>query len=434
MKKDFIGKYLFYVGVLLLCVVLTVGLLSLLVEKQKEERKKASPGGIVEEERKENEKIRVVIKTNGFKNIEHASVELRAKTGLILHYGQEKKEIGPEEIIKLTAADERFQDGTIVAEPKGKGDKVIISSLMRGYGVPSYRGKLELYSTSKGVAIINELLLEEYLYAVVPSEMPSSYELEALKAQAVCARSYATKQARDYSYPEYNAHVDDSTTFQVYGNSKEQERTIQAVNETAGEKVWNGEEVATTYYFSTSCGLTTTAEAWGTKPGEANSYLSSVKVGDEEGAYEKDLPWYKWTAKIDGKLLSNLISANTRTEIGNLKSVKVTKRGPGNVALQIVASGDKGKVTVNTENKIRKALGGSGYWIEKQNGETVKSGELLPSAFFTIKKNGEEYIVQGGGYGHGIGMSQNGANEMAKSGKTYKEILSTFYQQIEVKK
>lgn len=375
-----------------------------------------------------------MIKTNGFKNIEHPSVDLQAKSGLFVYYGKEKQEVGAGEVVKITADSEEFQGGTILVEPKEKGDKIIISSLKRGYGVPSYRGKMELYSTSKGVAVINELLLEEYLYAVVPSEMPSSYELEALKAQAVCARSYATKQTRGYSYPEYNAHVDDSTAFQVYGNSKEQERTIQAVSETAGEKVWHGEEVATTYYFSTSCGETTNMEAWGTKPNEKNSYLCSVKVANKDGAYEKNLPWHKWTAKINQKVLSRLISANTRTDIGELKNVEVTKRGPGNVALQIVASGDKGSVTVDTENKIRRALGGSGYWIEKQDGKAVKSGELLPSAFFTIKKNGEEYVIQGGGYGHGIGMSQNGANEMAKEGKTYKEILETFYHQIEVKK
>ena len=114
--------------------------------------------------------------------------------------------------------------------------------------------------------------------------------------------------------------------------------------------------------------------------------------------------------------------------------MEVTKRGPGEVALQIVATGEKGSVTVDTENKIRRALGGDGYRIEKNDGTIAKSKELLPSAFFTIKKEKNEYIVDGGGYGHGIGMSQNGANEMAKEGKNYKQILETFYQEIEIKK
>ena len=104
------------------------------------------------------------------------------------------------------------------------------------------------------------------------------------------------------------------------------------------------------------------------------------------------------------------------------------------MALQIVATGDKGSVTVDTENKIRSALGGDGYIIERNDGKKVKSKELLPSAFFTIRKGKGEYLIEGGGYGHGIGMSQNGANEMAKEGKTYREILETFYQEIEIRK
>ena len=106
---------------------------------------------------------------------------------------------------------------------------------------------------------------------------------------------------------------------------------------------------------------------------------------------------------------------------------------PSDIALQIVASGDKGSITVDTENKIRTALGGTGYFITKNDGTTVESTRLLPSAFFTIERQGQEFIITGGGFGHGIGMSQNGANEMAKQGKDYREILSLFYSGIEIK-
>lgn len=431
-------KYVYLITALLLTVLLVVGLLSLMSGIEIKEQKKAQPGGKVEEkgEKSENisENIRVVIKTNGFRDMEHKEVILQNDNGLILRYGNEMKECAGGEKIVIAPDDSMFQKGTIVVESKKGGGKITVDSLKRGYGIPSYRGKLELYSTGKGLILVNELPMEEYLYAVVPSEMPASYSLEALKAQAVCARSYAVKQMRDYAYPEYKAHVDDSVSFQVYGNSKEQESTIQAVNATVGEKVWHNNEVATTYYFSTSCGRTTSAEAWGTKPSEANSYLKSAEIKGEDGAYEEELPWYRWKAKIPEKLLGELICKNTGKDIGNLKSVEVTKRGPGEVALQIVATGEKGSVTVDTENKIRRALGGDGYRIEKNDGTIAKSKELLPSAFFTIKKEKNEYIVDGGGYGHGIGMSQNGANEMAKEGKNYKQILETFYQEIEIKK
>ena len=263
--------------------------------------------------------------------------------------------------------------------------------------------------------------------------MPASYELEALKAQAVCARSYAYNQTQGLSYPEYNAHVDDSTSFQVYGNSKEQESAIQAVNETQGQKLWYQNQVVTAYYYSTSCGKSTGIEAWGTTPDEQNQYLQSVEICKEDGnAYEAELPWYRWRAVVQEGVLSNLIELNTATEIGTLQNVSVTKQGAGGVALQIVAQGDGGSVTVDTENKIRRALGGKGYKIEKQDGTVVDSQTLLPSAFFQIEKSEGNYIINGGGYGHGIGMSQNGANEMAKCGKTYIEILQLFYQGVTV--
>ena len=121
---------------------------------------------------------------------------------------------------------------------------------------------LELRTTAEGIVIINELPVESYLCKVVPSEMPASYELEALKAQAVCARNFAYMQMSDYAYPEYEAHVNDSTDFQVYGNSEAQESSSRAVSETAGEVLKYNGAIVTTYYYSTSCGKTTTVEAW----------------------------------------------------------------------------------------------------------------------------------------------------------------------------
>lgn len=102
------------------------------------------------------------------------------------------------------------------------------------------------------------------------------------------------------------------------------------------------------------------------------------------------------------------------------------------MALQICATGDAGSVTVDTENKIRRALGGSGYEIVNQAGTAAASTALLPSAFFTIRREGDVFIISGGGFGHGIGMSQNGANEMAKKGKNYIDILTMFFREVSV--
>ena len=381
----------------------------------------------------ESENIRVLLKTNGFKHLTHSQVQLKAESGLVLTSNGIEKEYAASELVLISPSDQLFQNGTIQVKCKDDADKICIVSLQRGYGNPVYRGSLELFSTAEGIVIVNELPMEEYLYAVVPSEMPASYEIEALKAQAVCARSYAYNQSRKYSYPEYQAHVDDSTSFQVYGNSKEQSSTIRAVDETSGEKIWYNGRVATAYYYSTSSGQSASIQAWGTKYNDNNRYLKSIAVCDEKGKpYEKELPWYRWTTVIPQETLGNLIELNTGTELGTLKLLSVTQQGDGGIVQQITAIGDSGKVVVETENKIRRALGGNGYTIEKQDGTVVNSSQLLPSAFFTIKNDGKNYVISGGGYGHGIGMSQNGANEMAKAGKNYREILTTFYSGVTI--
>lgn len=378
--------------------------------------------------------IRVLIKTNGFAQITHASVEVQATSGVVLTSGGKQRESEGTKSIMIKPDDAMFQNGTIRIKAKAENEKITICSLQRGYGSPSYRGELELFSTAEGIVIVNELLLEEYLYAVVPSEMPASYELEALKAQAVCARSYAYNQSRSYSYPEYQAHVDDSVSFQVYGNSKEQGSTIRAVNETVGKKIWYHNQVATAYYYSTSCGKSASIEAWGGTLNEANMYLQSRDICDEDNnAYEVGLPWYRWTATIPAQTMLDLLETNTQTEIGNLLNIAITKEGAGGIVQEITAVGTTGKVVVETENKIRRVLGGTGYQIVKQDGSVINSTVLLPSAFFTIEKKDGNYTIYGGGYGHGIGMSQNGANEMAKSGKNYEQILTSFYTDVEVR-
>lgn len=436
-----------YIGVaVLLAVLFNVMLLQLLPLKQEKQDQQniesRLPTGDYLPDSK-NPLIRVVIKTNGFQGIAHAEVKLSAECGLDIKSSQSEEitqEIAQGEVLTLTPDHPLFKEGSILVMPKISNEigtvqaasdnatRITINSLTRGYGTPSYSGIMELFSTPEGIVIVNELTVEEYLYAVVPSEMPASYEMEALKCQAVCARSYAYCQMLTYGYPEYYAHVDDSVSYQVYGNSKEQETTTRAVKETSGKKLWYQNQVVKTYYYSTSAGHSTSVEAWGTTLSDSNSYLKGVPICDEQGnAYEEKLPWYRWEANVPQELLGNLIELNTGKEIGNLVNIEITKQGVGGIALELSIIGSSKTITIATENKIRKVLGGSGYEITKQDGTVVKSSNLLPSAFFTIEKNGKSYIIRGRGYGHGIGMSQNGANEMAKAGKTYEEILDYFY-------
>ena len=381
----------------------------------------------------QNVRIRVILLSTGYQDMMHPEVSLASDTGLRICYGEAVEEWKASEPFVIRPDDVRFSSGIVRVEPLTADSEIQVGNIERGYGTPSYAGILELRVTAEGIVLINELPVEEYLCKVVPSEMPASYELEALKAQAVCARSYAYRQLEKYGYPEYEAHVNDSTDYQVYNNSPAQEKSSQAVWETCGQAAWYGGSIAITYYYSTSCGRTTDLSAWGGEVNESNAYLRSVEVSNGDEDYEKNLPWYRWSARIPAETLSNLVGLNTGVDVGSLQSVEVTRRGAGDIALQIVASGDKGSITVDTENKIRTALGGTGYFITKNDGTTVESTRLLPSAFFTIERQGQEFIITGGGFGHGIGMSQNGANEMAKQGKDYREILSLFYSGIEIK-
>lgn len=436
MKRKVYGRYIIAIFIWILLVIGMVRILS--------DQKGGAGGSKTESELAlENEEknqtvsggdtIRVLIMTDGYQSEIHSEVRVSSPYGLRISSGGESIEWNKEEVCQILPDDARFQKGNIRIEPLNKEGKVTLESISRGYGTPSYDGILELRAVSGGIAVINELSMESYLCGVVPSEMPASYELEALKAQAVCARSYARRQMESYGYPEYEAHVNDSTDFQVYNNSQPQERSSQAVRETKGEVVKYKGTIATTYYYSTSCGQTTNMVAWGNAPGEGNGYLQSVSVCDDSGQdYEKNLPWYRWEAVIPIDTLSQLISQNTGTDVGTLSQVEVTKRGAGDVAVELTAVGDKNTVTVQTENKIRSALGGGGYQITKNDGSQSEGSALLPSAFFTIEKQDGVFVIRGGGFGHGIGMSQNGANEMAKQGKNYQEILKLFYQGVEI--
>ena len=438
-------KYFFYGMLILICLLIIGGLLAALTHREegligrmrREEQKNADEGEKAPEEEKapeiviNNPNIRVLIMTNGYANIVHPSVEMSSASGFCITFGDQTQEAGPEQPLTFAPDDPRFQSGQIRVSAKDGGE-IALNSIQRGCGTPSYAGVIELRTTAEGIAVINELPVETYLCRVVPSEMPYTYELEALKAQAVCARSYAYQQMQSFAYPEYEAHVNDSTDYQVYGNSLPQEATNQAVAETGGQVVRYQDRLVTTYYYSTSCGKTAGVEAWGTAPNAENQYLQSVEVKDEQGDYEAGLPWYRWEAKIPAGTLSALISQNTGTNVGTLQSVEVTRSGAGGVALQICATGDAGSVTVDTENKIRRALGGSGYEIVNQAGTAAASTALLPRAFFTIRREGDVFIISGGGFGHGIGMSQNGANEMAKKGKNYIDILTMFFREVSV--
>ncbi len=359
-----------------------------------------------------------------------------------------------------------------------------------------YRGTIELFFAEEGIVVVNELPLEEYLYSVVPSEMPASYPADALQAQAICARTYAYTHLLRAGYPAYGAHVDDSTSYQVYNHIQEQESTTEAVRATYGKILFGPDNSpASTFYYSTSCGVGADTNVWKTEEAKTITYIKSDVLNPDRqkndtmtagtGAIENSLnllnedfetyitsvneedfeanePWYRWTYEVKGieakemfrrlqtryhannKLVLTWNKGRNEYESKNLKEFRtisnlwVEKRGPGGYADELIIETDKGKFKLISEHNIRYVLNDGKAKVILQNGKEVESKNLLPSGFFAIEPSFKSkqltgYRLLGGGFGHGVGMSQNGAKNMALKGYTVSDIISFFYTNCEVK-
>lgn len=341
-----------------------------------------------------------------------------------------------------------------------------------------YDGAFEIRRYDSGYVVINDVSIENYLYQVVTSEMPANYELEALKAQAVCARSYAYRQLLQSAYAQYGAHVDDSTNYQVYNKQEHTQIAKTAVDDTCGEIMECNGEIIEAFYFSTSCGMTEDGSVWNTAAGDAYPFLKSVRVsadttdlnlsdetafynyitGTDDSCFDAFAHYFRWntTAKITDEgaeaveqviasrksikpenMLIYDSSGNLKENMdgmGNLVSMQTKTRGTGGAVLDLVLNYENGSVEVLSEYNIRAVLGCLMGTINLCDGTTQENLSLLPSAYFSLvyDENAGSYTLYGGGYGHGVGMSQNGAQGMAKQGYGYKEILNFYFQNITI--
>ena len=450
------------------------------------------------------EDIRVLIKTSDYADILHTEVALTADSDFLMQYGSgeniQEELFSKGDKITIDMDSKYFVGERIRIAPAVLTGRIQLLSVNRSQGTPSYRGHIELLRTAEGIAVVNELPLEEYLFSVVPSEMPASYPLEALKAQAICARTYAYGHMLRAGYPRYGAHVDDSTSYQVYNNITEADSTTTAVKETYGQMIMTDEgTVADTYYYSTSCGVGTTAGIWKTAEAQELDYLKSSRLSQENPVqtnggtaaagsaeitaettaeelceeetfrdfitqthaedYEAQEGWYRWTYTVkeidtdrmletlkkryeaNGKLILTLkdgdYSSQSIKAFSKVTGITIVKRGPGGVADELVIATDKGTYKIISEYNIRAVLCDGVTGVVRQDGSEVSMPTLLPSAFFVIepsndKKNVVGYNIIGGGFGHGVGMSQNGAKNMALQGLGAEQILNFFYEGCEI--
>ncbi len=281
-----------------------------------------------------------------------------------------------------------------VAVDTMRSGAVWIEPLAGGYvyiGDFWYRGKALVIPSDKGLTAVNYVDLEQYLYSVLGSEMSGSWPLEALKAQAVAARTYAIYKRQS----ERNAFYDVSNTqsSQVYkGIAKEFSSTQAAVNATAGQVLTYNNQLILSVFHACSGGHTENVEdVWS----EALPYLRGVQD------FDQDVTQCQWVKSFSGEELNKRLSG-----VGKVVSITPTLTPYGSL-------------------KSMKIVGTSG--TRELKGEAVRNALGLKSTRFTITQEPTGLRFDGRGWGHGLGLSQWGAYKLAGRGINYKQILGHYY-------
>ena len=328
-----------------------------------------------------SENIRVVISDN------QKTVTLKSSSGLTAPgqpVGQSEKQL----VLNTASV------GSRPVRVKSAGGVIRVNG--RGY-----RGWVEIRKKSNGLLlVINDLDIEDYLQGVIGAEIPPDWAFEALKAQAIASRTYALYQKRTAGNRPY--HILATVDSQVYSGSRgEHPKTVRAVRETRGVVIVYQGEVIPAFYHSSCGGHTENAsELWGID----EPYLKGVDCECQEiskyGLWEKRVPLSLLISTL-GKLGYRLhdvleIGLGSITPAGRVKEVFLRHSG--------------GVVTVPAEN-LRAALGNT----------------QIPSVFFELELSEGEAVFSGRGRGHGVGLCQWGAQEMALRGFAYQAILSHYY-------
>ena len=300
----------------------------------------------------------------------------------------------------------KSRDGLTV---NGKAVRVLIASapVYAAVNGKKYHGVIECLPDSRGILVINELALEEYLVGLINSEISSQWPMESVKAQAVIARAYALYQKAARRTPLYD--LESNVMDQVYdGCDIEDSRAARGVRETAGEVVTYKGNIIQAFYHSNCGGHTEAAEnVWGA----SLPYLQGV-----ECRYCRNAPSLRWEQKISLKKLETQLRA-AGFNISGLKDIQPGMRnGSGRLAdLNLITA--RGHQNIPAP-KFRMAIGST----------------VIKSTNFEFKIADDSVYFSGTGYGHGIGLCQWGAKQRATDGFDYREILAYYYPGVELKK
>jgi len=274
-----------------------------------------------------------------------------------------------------------------------------------------FQGELQLINNpeTSDCQLINKIPMESYIATLLSKEMNGTWPVEALKAQAVAARTYAYQRINDESF----YHLESSEKDQVSGTFLDiTEETLIAARATQGEILVGPSGKITPAFFHSKCGGKTYRpdQVWG---------------GVEEGYQQVECsfchktgrkPWRHELGKDKlTEMLNTVLERYYADRIQNKKEIRVVKDSP-------------------EKSELRFYSGSKLHMVKKAYLRHLFGRELLPSNNYTLKENSKGFEVHGAGYGHGVGMCQLGALELAKRGYTYKQILSHYYPQHQLKK
>ena len=303
-------------------------------------------------------------------------------------------------------------------------DCIAIATDKAGLNKACYNGEFIVTANGNKLNAINVIDIEDYLRGVVPYEIGKLDEskFEALKAQAVAARTYAYKHFGSRVAQGFDVYAD--TRDQVYkGLHSATALTDKAVRETEGVVMTYNGEFITAYYHSTCGGETEGVVTWG-RPD--HPYLKNKPDLRPDGTpWCRESNYTEWTREFTEDELRDLFQINAKEAKANVPSFSSIK----SMHIQdTLKSGRIHTLVIETNNGSFTAKADKIRWLFK------RGGTILPSSFFRIHKNGNDWILKGKGFGHGVGLCQMGARARAQAGQSYIQILTHYYPGITLEK
>ena len=293
-----------------------------------------------------------------------------------------------------------------------KGDRLLIRSDAVGFvkiNDAPYRGSVTLLKKN-GITVINNVLVEDYLYGVIPKEMPPTWSAEALQAQSVAARTFALKNRKRHSTDGFD--LCNTSHCQVYeGMAAETRTTTDAVNHTRGEVLFYNGSVIDALFHTDSGGMTEFSEyVWGSSV----PYLCAVSdLQTQTQPWIRAIPMSEFMQKVE----------QNGTVLGTLKEIHLSPLIVGK------GSGDR-----SPSGRVRSAelIGTKGRIV--LSGNNLRTFFSLPSTLFDMRVGRTDVVFSGYGSGHGLGLSQWGAKALAEKGSSYKDILFHYYTGVTLEK